>query len=37
LITINRSLNVVEPPKIRDDRFHGGRSEVHTVNLYNDF
>jgi len=23
---------VVEPPKIRDDGFHGGRCEVHIVN-----
>jgi len=23
---------VVEPPKIRDDGFHGGRCEVHVVN-----
>jgi len=33
LITINRPLDVVEPPKIRDDAFHGGRCEVHIVNL----
>jgi len=32
LITINRLLDVVEPPKIRDDGFHGGRCEVHIVN-----
>jgi len=32
LITINRPLDVVEPPKIRDDEFHGGRCEVHIVN-----
>jgi len=35
LITINRLLDVVEPPKIRDDRFHGGRCEVHIVNPWN--
>jgi len=23
---------VVDPPKIRDDGFHGGRREVHIVN-----
>jgi len=35
LITINRPLDVVEPPKIRDDEFHGGRCEVHIVNPWN--
>jgi len=35
LITINRPPDVVEPPNIRDDRFHGGRREVHIVNLWN--
>jgi len=35
LITINRPLDVVEPPKIRDDRFHGGRCEVNIVNPWN--
>jgi len=34
LITINCLLDVVEPPKIRDDSFHGGRCEVHIVNAY---
>jgi len=29
LITINRTLDVVEPPKIRDDGVHGWRREVH--------
>jgi len=33
LITINRPLDVSEHPKVRDDGFHGGRYEVHTVNL----
>jgi len=35
LITINRPLDVVEPRKIRDDRFHGGRCEVRIVNSWN--
>jgi len=35
LITINRPLDVVDPPKIRDDVFHGGRCEVHNVNPWN--
>jgi len=35
LIKINRPLDVVEPPKIRDDRFHGGSCEVHIVNPQN--
>jgi len=32
LITINRLRDVVEPPKIKDDGFHGERCEVHIVN-----
>jgi len=32
LITIDRPLDVDEPPKIRDDGFHGGKCEVHIVN-----
>jgi len=35
LITINRPLDVVEPSKIRDGGFHGGRCEVHIVNPWN--
>jgi len=27
---------VVEPPKIRDDGFHGGRCEVHIMNRETD-
>jgi len=36
LITINRPLDVVKPPKIRHDGFHGGRCEVHIVNRETD-
>jgi len=32
---INRPLDVVWPPKITDDGFHGGRCEVHIVNPWN--
>jgi len=35
LITINRPLDVVEPPKITYGGFHGGRFEVHIVNPWN--
>jgi len=36
LIAINRGLDVVEPPKIRDDRnLYAGRCEVHIVNPWN--
>jgi len=28
---------MVEPPKIRDDGFHGGRCEVHIVNPGNSY
>jgi len=28
-------LDVVEPPKIRDGGFNGGRCEVHIVNPWN--
>ena len=36
MITIDRPLDVVEPPNIRDDGFHGGRREVHIVNRETD-
>jgi len=34
-MTVNRPLDVVEPPKIRDDCLHGGRCEVHIMNPWN--